>query len=587
MIPNTSLPSIQIGANKPNNPISPTKHARSVFDLTQSILTTINSDIVYPVFWEEVIPTDTYEIETVLGGRTATPLFPMMDNLWIQYDWWFVPHRLVWNHFENFFGQRELVESEITPGVYDNVQNTYLVPIIDDESKEYAAATSDIKTQGFGFAGLMSYLLAGNQVGVPMNSSYSNFVTSLLPRSFMKIAYDWYIDQNYGTVFINDQNQTERIGFMPLLNGDGPDDCSYFQLFKKGKKLDYFVRAQPNIMQIPNGNTNGFLTAYGAFVPLDFMNRTGADTIVTNNLGINVTTSVDPTTQRNLYADNTGDVKVNPATSADLHLRFGNETGLAIDLSNIGVAVNNIRLYEVLQRYYERSRRSGQRYVEYAYATYGAHPEDSRLQLSEWLGGHTERLQFSAVAQTSQTGDTALGELAAFGTLVSQAPKITKGFSEHGYVMCLASVFPDVTYQQGRTRKLARRTIHDFHDPLTENLTEQEVKSNEVIIHNDSLADRGTFGFVPRFSEMKEGMRKLSGLMRSNHPQSLDAWHYAQWLNSGTTESNNATFRTFDTDMARTQALANQPDLILYGEAKITAARPMQTNPIPIIGGGF
>lgn len=585
MIPSTSIPNITIGANKPNNPISPTKHARSIFDLTQSILGTINVDIAYPLMWEEIIPTDTVEINTVLGGRTATPLYPIMDNLWIQYDWWFRPYRIIWNKFVNFFGENELVETAPGSGIWENKQLTYLCPIIDEDSKEYAAAAGTIKSQGFGYNGLFNVLLAGNQVGVPMDTAKGNYLISALARMYMQTGYDWYWDQNYGTVFINDAGAVERVGFMPMVNGDGPDDASMFQLYKKGKKLDYFVRARPNIMTLADSQTNGFLTPLGAYVPIDFLNNGTSDIIV--GTGQSPDFDIGAAADRHLTAQATSnDVFVSgPALGAAGDLTWGTDTALTLNLQNIGVAINNIRLYEVLQRYYERMTRVGQRYVEYAFGVYGARPEDSRLQLSEWLGGHTERLQYNAIAQTApSSGPTnATGDLAAFGTLVSRSPQITKSFSEHGFIMLIATVFPDVTYQQGISRKLQRRTVHEFHDPLTENLTEQAVRRGELVISND-VNDNMTFGYVPRFSEMKEGMRKLFGRMRSYAPQTLDPWHFAQDLPTSIT-SNSAEFRTYDTDFDRTVAITSQPDLIIYGEANIRMARPMQTNPTPIIGG--
>lgn len=578
-----SIPQIQLNQNKPSSIVDPVRLRRSVFDLSQAHLTTVEADIVYPIFWEEVIPSDTFKINTKIAGRLATPLFPLMDNLWCQYDWWFVPHRIVWNHFVNFWGERSY-----DSGTGTNKQTEYLVPIIDDTSKEYSAAAATIASQGFKATGLFDYLLAGQELTTPRQTSLGNYVTALLPRSYMAIGYHWYIDQRYGTIFINAAGNVEVAGFIGMNTGDGPDNCSTFQLFKKGKKKDYFTQLQPVVM---NGTNAAYVTnVLGAFVPITHATEgTLTDDIIrkssapNNWKAYNVSTNTTTNGPGNIGVDAAGGDVYNTA-APNPYLSLDPNGGLQLDLTNIGVSINNIRLYEQIQKYYERAARVGTRYVEYAFATYGVNPEDSRLQLPEWLGGNTERLNMTPVASTADSGSLTPGDLAAFGTLVSYSRTITKSFSEHGFVMCLASIFPDLTYQRGIDRKLLRRSTLDYHDPLWENLTEQIVTKRELTVANDAT-DAQTLGYSPRFAEMKSGRRKLSGLMRSNHAQTLDAWHLSQEVPTG--QSMDGTFRTYDTDMSRVQAVGSQPALILYAEAEITAARPLQVNPVPMLGGQF
>ncbi|UOF77881.1 major capsid protein [Microviridae sp.] len=571
-----NLSPIQLNENSPTSIIDQLKNNRSVFDLSQAVLTTIQADLVYPIFWEEIIPSDTFKINTGFAGRLATPLYPTMDNLHIQYDWWFIPHRLVWPHFKNMFGEREISGS-------NNVQTNYIVPIIDDTSKEYAAAAANIRTQGFGFKGLTSYLLAGNDVGRPMDSTKGNYITSLLHRSYMLTGYCWYLDQVYGSVFINDAGAVEATGFISALTGDGPDDCTKFQLFKKGKKKNYFTQLRSQIMDGTDGST--YLTdVLGAFVPLQTNTYASSTTAITrvssaSSWDIYLAGSSSKINNQPLHGSATGYLDNDAGTQS---YSFDPKNNLSLDLSNLGISINNIRLYEQVQRYYERASRSGNRYVEHNFATYGVTPEDQRLQLPEWLGGWTERLNMSPVAQTSSTsGANALGQLAAFGTLISHAPTITKSFTEHGYIMCLATVFPDQTFQQGINRKLNRRTKYDFHDPLWENLTEQPVYKRELRIANDAT-DAQILGYGPRFSEMKAGVRKLSGLMRSTASGTLHAWHYAQNLPTSTVLD--TVFRCYNTDMARTQAYSADLSSRSEEEANISAARPMQVNPVPLLG---
>lgn len=572
-----NLAPIQLNKNVPSSIVDKLTNHRSVFDLSQSITTTMPADLVVPLFWEEIIPSDTFEINTAFAGRTATPLFPVMDNLYIQYDWWFVPHRLVWTNFKAMFGERQISGS-------NNPNANYLVPIIDDTSKEYAAAAANIRTQGFGYKGLFNYLLAGNDVGRPMDSTKGNYIISLLARSYMLIGYSWYWDQIYGTLFINDTGATESTGFIAMNTGDGPDNAATFQLFKKAKKKDMYTQLRPYIMEGNDGSA--FLTdVLGAFIPVTTSAGATSTTGITrtsNAAGWKVYAATSNTLNavtQNMGANAAGGTlyQITGGTSSSLDPNGG----LTLDLSNIGVSINNIRLYEQIQKYYERAARSGSRYVEYLFVAYGVTPEDSRLQLPEWLGGHTERLEMNAVAQTSSTSGTALGSLAAFGTLISHGPTITKSFPEHGYIMCLATVFPDLTYYQGISRKLNRRTKYDFHDPLWENLTEQAHYKREIRIANDST-DAQILGYGPRNAEMKQGFRKLAGLFRPSAPSSLSAWHYAQVL--PTTTNLDVTFRTYNSDIARTQAVSGDPTILLYGEANIRAARPMQVNPTPMLG---
>lgn len=556
------LPNIGTNNNNPMNMQSPlTRNQRSQFDLSQPIKTTAYMDINYPFYWEEVLPSDTFKIDSVLTARTLTLKTPLFDNLYMQKDFWFVPWRIVWDNFLTFMGEN--------PGGGPPIDK--LIPIMNDDTKEYTGATQKVNEVGLSQNSIWDYL-GGIEIKKPINySTAGNFITALLPRSYNKIMSDWYTDENFNTIWLDPTNNIEPFAGT-VAKGDGPDNFVLYQLAKKRKKKDYFTGGLP-------------------FITKDYVNRLGLN-VPLNLSNLIVELSQSPANNETFWkqADSittpgqAGGITINSSgitqDSMPYNIAYDPNGSLTASTSGLGFSIATLRMTEKLQQWMERNA-LGSRYVESNYIKFGVAIQDSRLQRAEWLGGGTERIAITPVAQTSETADTPLGELAGIGTLVHNQGGFTKSFPEHGYIMGIFSCYADLTYTQGISKKLMRRTKYDIFDPLFENLTDQEVKKRELQIHNDAT-DNETFCFNERYAEYKYPFTRITGLMRPQADNSLDVWNATQELPDHTIM--NADFLTYNTP-TRIWAVSNEPALLITGITNVTVARPMQMHSRPQLGG--
>lgn len=512
---------------------------RSKFKRNHTLKTTFDAGYLVPFFLDEVIPGDTHTVDTDLFGRLATPIKPVMDNIFLDTLYFFVPMRLLWENTDRFFGERR-------PDPDSSI--AYTVPTVAMPA-----------TTGGTIGSIWDYL--GLPVGVadlPVNS---------LPlRAYNKIYNDWFRDENLIDSVV------ERTGD----TGDLPAD---FTLLKAGKRYDYFtgclVDAQKgDPVTVPVGSASAPVT----LVP----HTSDTDPMFVRN----ATTGGVITSDYALRAD-AGDSHLE--NSADVPAVIDPNGRLVADLTSaFATDINSLRYAVQLQALLEKDARGGTRYIEHNFVHFGVKSSDARLQRPEYLGGGSSPINVHPVAQTTPTASPTLlsaqGNLAGFGTVSARGHGFSRSFEEHGYIIGLVRARADLTYQQGLDRLWSRSTRYDFPYPVFAHIGEQAVLSKELFC-DGGVDDNDVFGYQERYAEYRYKRSSITGQFRSVSATPLDYWHLSQEF--ATRPLLDETFITEDPPIDRVIAVPSEPHFMLDAFIRQTSARPLPVYSIPQLGGRF
>lgn len=504
---------------------------RSTFNRSHSLKTTIDSDDLVPIYVDEVLPADTFRMKCSALIRLNSPtLHPLMDNLYADIHFFFVPSRTLWAQFEKFHGAQD------NPG--DSI--SFTIPAL-SSTTNINITTADA---------LLGYM------GLPWVTSLDGSEINALPfRAYNKIWNDWYRDENL-------QNSITE------LTTNGPDGHGNYTLQKRGKRFDYFTGALPSPQK-------------GAAVELGL-----AGTAYVEGIGVGLadTTTAGPTTYRtpvgnvafsDYYTDVSDTIALDGKTT-------DGEPNVYVDLSTASAfSVNDIRMAFQTQRLLERDMRSGTRYVEHLAAHYGiTNYPDGRLQRPEYLGGGTINVQINSVPNTSEDATQKQGELTGFGVGAGQA-YFSKSFVEHGYVLGLVSVRSDLTYSQGLDRMWSRSTRYDFAYPVLANVGEEAILDKEIYYNSGDGMNDDVWGYTPRYESYRFKNSRLTGLMHVDHASTLASWHLSE--DFGSRPSLNANFIQGNTvtPLDRAIALPSEPQFNCDFYFDLRCARPLPLYGIP------
>ena len=542
---------------------------RSAFDRSWTLKTTCQASGLVPIFLDEVLPGDTFALNSTIFARVATPLVPAMDNLELSTQYFFVPNRLVWSNWEKFMGAQD------NPG--DSI--SFTIPQVSGGAGTSYAAMS-----------LGDYFGLGNLGG---NVGGSAGYCSALPfRAYNLIWNTWYRDENLQNSVTVDLD-------------DGPDTPGDYALLNRGRKKDYFYGALPfaqkgTAVTLPLGTSapvyGSALSAGAATGYALYQARNVTDGAIQYGPMQKVAGS-DPFTYGaalwagTATADNVQGVGL--GTAAQYTAAGANYSPPYADLSTATAAtINAFRLAVQTQKFLERDARGGTRYIELILSHFNVVNPDFRLQRPEYLGGGISDINSTPIPQTTPTGiagtSTKFGDLGAFSTALSNRNGFVKSFTEHGHIIGLMNIrVKNETYQQGLHKMWQRQTRYDFYWPVFANLGEQAVTQGEIYYLGDKAGanlDAGTWGYQERYGEYRYAQSMTTGLMKSNATGTLDIWHYATdyasapALNSTYIVDN--TINTIDRNLALTHS-ATVAQFKVDVFHKLHCARPMPVFGVP------
>jgi len=505
---------------------------RSKFDRSHGYKTTFNAGDLVPVYVDEVLPGDTFNLRMTTFARLSTPLKPFMDNLFCDAFFFAVPLRLVWTNFPKFFGE------QVNPG----------------DSTSYLVPTATAPGGGYLNGSVQDYMGLPTQVAGIVHSN-------LFLRAYNLIWNQWFRDQNMQNSVTVDM-------------GDGPDTPANYVLLKRGKRHDYFTSSLPWPQKGPAVNI-----PLGGNAPVKGIGIASAASGTASGGTFKETTPLPNRTYTNamsLFGLSNLTVETDTATGAAKPLVFA-------DLTNATAAtINQLRQAFQIQKIYERDARGGTRYTEIIQAHFGVTSPDARLQRAEYLGGGSVPITVTPIAQTGPSGTTGSstpqGNLAGMGTSSMSGVGFTKSFTEHCIIIGLVSVRADLNYQQGMNRMWSRSTRFDFYWPALSHIGEQAVLNKEIYCDN-SANDALTFGYQERYAEYRYKPSTITGQFRSNYATPLDVWHLAQTF--GSLPALNSTFIVENPPIARVVAVPSQPHFLFDSYFTLHCARPMPTYSVP------
>lgn len=550
---------------------------RSVFNIPYKHLTTCNAADLNCCYAIDVLPGDTFSLDMGAAIRMTTPIFPVMDNAFVDVWFYFVPNRLIWEHWKEFMGENNLTAWE--------QPNEYTIPQIAAPAGGWAVGT------------------LADQLGLPIG--VEGIETDAMPfRAYALIWNEWYRNQNTNDPVMVNLDDATVTGVNTWDDTNIVENGQLGALLKVAKTADYFTSALPepqkgpavaipgvefnsSIPVVGNGNMLGLYAVPNGQSDLSTMRwQYSSD-------GVSVRSQTTA-----LEAGATGNSSgTQPAASNIIGVTPDPTlSGLIADTSDVtttAVTINELRQAFAVQKFYERQALYGSRYIETIKAFFSVTSPDARLQRPEYLGGVRFNVNVDQVVQTSASQQqeglttTPQGNTAAYSLTNFAGNMFTHSFVEHGWLLGLYAIRQKHSYQQGIPRKFSRKDKFDYYWPVFANLGNQAILNKEIYAQGNTVKDSDgnviddkAFGYQEAWAEYRYMPDIISGKFRSNANGTLDAWHYgddydslpmlsAEWMNET------------DQNIQRTLAVDNEPQFICDFYFRNTASRVMPLYSIP------
>ena len=554
---------------------------RSTFDRSCSYKTSFNVGDLIPFYVDEVLPGDTFNISTAKVVRSQTMLTPIMDNIFLDTYYFFVPNRLVWKHWREFCGENR--EGAWAPTV------EYTIPSISAPEGGFAAGT------------IADYM--GLPTGVNWKATDPLAPSALPFRAYALICNEFFRDENLTDPLLISMDDANQVGSN---GGDYANDVANGgKPFRAARMHDYFSSCLPSAQKgspvgipihVPGfpGGTFPVTTAGGLTVTSAYPMAFGFNNSVSGD--INHPAVITPSEANGgvcLCKQNAGSDVVVAATSWAgngayaplIPLNLSTTIPPAGDGQDVDVSftVNELRLAFAYQRFLESLARNGSRYTELLLGLFGVRSPDARLQRPEYLGGNRIPISVSEVTNNAQTTQDYLGDIGAKSNTGDVNHDFVKSFTEHGYIIGVFVARYDHSYSQGLQRFWTRKKFTDFYNPKFAHLGETGVYQAEIMATSANIADNTkVFGFQEIWADYRYKPNMVTGEMRPGVNNSLAHWHLADnyaavpTLSDGWIREDKS---NVDRVLAVQSSVANQFWIDMYISNQCTRPMPMYSVP--------